>query len=516
MKLERLVDAWHRLARTGGRKEKIAQLAEVLSAAELDEVQVAVAYLSGELPQGRPGLGPSALHKAQPDTAASAATLTLADVDRVFRGIAEASGPGSGGERIRLLGELLEQATEQEQDFLRHLIFGELRQGAQAGLMLEAVAEASGIPRQKVRRAAMLTGDAGLVAQSALEGSAEALARLGIELFRPVQPMLAKSAEDVGEALEHLGCAAFETKLDGARIQLHKSGDDVRIFTRRLNDVTQALPEIVEAARRWPVREIILDGEAIALRANGTPRPFQVTMSRFGSRLDVERLQAENPLSPFFFDCLYLDGRSLIDYPAEDRFVTLAEALPADMLPDRVVTGERDEASRFLDATMEAGHEGVMAKMLDAPYAAGARGRAWLKIKPAHTLDLVVLAAEWGHGRRRGWLSNLHLGARDPESGSFVMLGKTFKGMTDAMLAWQTERLQQIETHREGIAVFVRPELVVEIAFNDIQTSPKYPAGLALRFARVKAYREDKTALEADTIETVRAIHEAHLSTGET
>ena len=512
MKLQRLVRTWHRLAETTGRKDKIARLAQALGEADPHEVPIAVAYLSGELPQGRPGIGPAALRKAKPATAAPSPALTLAEVDAAFQGIRDATGPGSTAERTRLLRDLLERATQPEQAFLGHLIFGELRQGAQKGLMLEAIAKAAGLSRPKVRRAAMLTGDPGQVASAALEGGAEALAALGIELFRPVEPMLAQSAENVDEALEHLGCASFEPKLDGARIQLHRSGDDVRIFTRQLNDVTEALPEIVEAARTWPVREIILDGEAIALRPDGMPRPFQVTMSRFGSRLDVDRLRGEVPLRSFLFDCLYLDGTSLIDEPASERFAALADVLPADTLLDAVVTQDADEAARFLESTMRFGHEGIMAKLLDAPYAAGARGRAWLKIKPAHTLDLVVLAAEWGHGRRRGWLSNLHLGARDPASGAFVMLGKTFKGMTDAMLAWQTEQLLKLETRREGIAVFVRPEMVVEVAFNEIQASAKYPAGLALRFARVKSYRKDKSALEADTIDTVRAIHEARVS----
>ncbi len=508
MRLARLVETRQRLTETGGRKAKIDLLAEVLVDMDPDEIPIGVKYLSGELPQGRPGIGPAALRKADPKAAASTAALTLRDVDDAFQGMVEASGPGSTGERVRLLHDLLQSATEPEQVFLRHLIFGELRQGAQAGLMIDAVAVAAAVPRTRVRRAVMLTNDPGEVARTALAGGSEALEQLGIELFRPVQPMLAQTAEDVNEALGHLERAAFEPKLDGARIQLHKSGEDIRIFTRRLNDVTPALPEIVEAARTLPVREIILDGEAIALSSGGAPLPFQVTMSRFSSRLDVERVRAETPLSPFFFDCLYLDGAALIDEPAVERFAAITDAVPGDLRLDHVVTEEIEQASAFLERVMKTGHEGVMAKMLDAPYAAGGRGRAWLKIKPAHTLDLVVLAAEWGHGRRRGRLSNLHLGARDPESGGFIMLGKTFKGMTDAMLAWQTERLLSLETRREGITVIVRPELVVEIAFNEVQASPKYPGGLALRFARVKGYREDKHAAEADTIETVRAIYE--------
>ncbi len=509
VKLARLVETWQRLTETGGRKAKIDRLAETLGDMDPDEIGIGVKYLSGELPQGRPGIGPAALRKADPEAAAPTAALTLRDVDDAFQEMAEASGPGSTGERVRLLRDLLRRATEPEQAFLRRLIFGELRQGAQAGLMIDAVAVAAAVPKSRVRRAVMLTNDPGEVARAALAGGSEALQQLGIRLFRPVQPMLAQTAEDVNEALGHLERAAFEPKLDGARIQLHKSGDDVRIFTRRMNDVTPALPEIVEAARALPSREIILDGEAIALGSGGSPLPFQVTMSRFSSRLDVERLRAERPLSPFFFDCLYLDGAALIDEPAAERFAALTDSLPRNLRLDHVVTEETEQASAFLEWAMKTGHEGVMAKMLDAPYAAGGRGRAWLKIKPAHTLDLVVLAAEWGHGRRRGRLSNLHLGARDPEGGGFVMLGKTFKGMTDAMLAWQTERLLGLETRRAGITVVVRPELVVEIVFNEVQASPKYPGGLALRFARVKGYREDKRAAEADTIDTVRAIHEA-------
>ncbi len=509
MKLARLVETWQRLTETGGRKAKIDRLAEILGDMDPEEIRIGVKYLAGELPQGRPGIGPAVMRKAHPEAAATTAVLTLRDLDDAFQRMAEASGPGSTGERVRLLRDLLGRATEPEQAFLRRLIFGELRQGAGAGLMVDAVALAATVPKTKVRRAVMLTNDPGEVARAALAGGSEALQRIGLELFRPVQPMLAQSAEDVNEALGHLESAAFEPKLDGARIQLHKSGDEVRIFTRRLNDVTPALPEIVEAARTLPSREIILDGEAIALSATGAPLPFQVTMSRFSTRLDVERVRTETPLSSFFFDCLYLDGATLIDEPAAERFVALAESLPEDLRLDHVETGDAEQASAFLERVMKTGHEGVMAKMLDAPYAAGGRGRAWLKIKPAHTLDLVVLAAEWGHGRRRGRLSNLHLGARDPGSGGFIMLGKTFKGMTDAMLAWQTERLLALESRREGIAVVVRPELVVEIAFNEVQASPKYPGGLALRFARVKGYREDKLPTEADTIDTVRAIYEA-------
>jgi DNA ligase-1 len=318
--------------------------------------------------------------------------------------------------------------------------------------------------------------------------------------------MLAGSAESEAEALAELGEAALEWKLDGARVQIHKAGDEIHVYSRRLNDVTPAVPEIVDAARALPARELILEGEAIALRPDGTPHPFQTTMTRFGRRLEVERVRGTVPLTLFLFDLLYRDGISLMDEPLAWRSAALAETVPAALLVPRLVTGSADEARDFLAEALARGHEGLMAKALDSPYEAGRRGRRWLKVKPVRTLDLVVLAAEWGHGRRRGWLSNLHLGARDPESGGFVMLGKTFKGMTDEMLAWQTARLQELETSRDGHTVYVRPELVVEVAFNDLQASPQYPGGLALRFARVKGYRHDKAAADADTLATLREI----------
>jgi DNA ligase-1 len=353
----------------------------------------------------------------------------------------------------------------------------------------------------------MLAGDLKVVAQAALGEGQAGLARFGLQLMQPVQPMLAQPAEDLEDALAQLGRAAFEWKLDGARIQVHKSQDEVRVFSRRLNDVTVAVPEIVETVRRLPLQEAILDGEAIALRANGRPQPFQLTMRRFGRRLDIPKLQAELPLACWFFDALTLDGESLIERPNEARFTALAAALPAELLIPRTVTDRLPDARSFVAEALARGHEGAMAKALDAPYEAGARGKSWLKVKQAHTLDLVVLAAEWGNGRRRGWLSNLHLGARDPATGGFVMLGKTFKGLTDQMLAWQTEQFLAREIGRDPYTVYVRPELVVEIAFNDLQASPHYPGGLALRFARVKAYRPDKRADDADTIATVRAIY---------
>jgi DNA ligase-1 len=352
----------------------------------------------------------------------------------------------------------------------------------------------------------MMCGDLGQVASTALVEGPSTLSRYAIQLFRPVEPMLASPAENISVALQAFGTAAFELKLDGARIQVHKSGDEVRVFSRALRDVTAAVPEVIDAVRLLSVRDIILDGEVLALQADRAPLPFQETMRRFGRRLDVDRLRSELPLTPFFFDCLYAEGRPLTPEPQRVRFAALSTFAGAFTVPHRII-GDGKAATEFFDGAIAAGHEGVMAKSLDAPYAAGARGSAWLKIKNVRTVDLVVLAAEWGNGRRRGWLSNLHLGARDPERGRLVMLGKTFKGMTDALLEWQTAALLEREIGREGHVVFVRPELVVEIAFNDLQESPQYPGGLALRFARVKGYRPDKSAQEADTLQTLQEIY---------
>jgi DNA ligase-1 len=353
----------------------------------------------------------------------------------------------------------------------------------------------------------MAAGSLGAVARAALVGGAAALGGFSLTVLRPVRPMLADAAEDVGEALARLGPAVLEWKIDGARIQAHKAGETVRIFSRHLRDVTAALPEVVEIVRALPARELVLDGEAIALDPHGWPLPFQTTMRRFGRRLEVDRLREALPLTPFFFDCLLVDGTSLVDEPQARRLDALLSVAGERVVP-HLVEPDPAAAAAFFDEALRRGHEGVMAKARGSAYAAGSRGAAWLKVKRARSLDLVVLAAEWGHGRRRGWLSNLHLGARDPASNGFVMLGKTFKGLTDAMLAWQTERLLALEIARDAHAVHVRPELVVEIAFNDIQESPQYPGGLALRFARVKRFRPDKPAAEADTIDTVRRIHE--------
>jgi DNA ligase-1 len=513
MLLHDIVAASRSVSETSGRSQKIALLGACLRSAERDDIEIAVALLSVEPRQGRIGLGPAVLQAAMPATAASTPSLSLAEVDAVLDQIARTRGAGSAKERARLTRELLAHATRDEQDFLLRALLGELRQGAVEGLMVEAVASAARVPLGEVRRAVMVSGDLGAVARAALTEGRAALAGVAIELFRPLTPMLAQTADSVGEALERLGEAAFEDKLDGARIQLHKRDREVRVFTRNLNEVTPAVPEIVEAVRDLAMPSLILDGEAIALRDDGRPQPFQVTMRRFGRKLDVARLRQELPLRAFFFDCLYVDGRAIVDQPGAERFDALACAVPAPFSIRRRVTRDVAEAETFLAEALAAGHEGIMAKALDAPYDAGARGRGWLKIKPAVTLDPVVLAAEWGHGRRKGWLSNLHLGARDPATGRFVMLGKTFKGMTDEMLTWQTTELRKLAIGGDDYTVQVEPKLVVEVAFNDIQASPRYPGGLALRFARVKRYRPDKRAEDADTIETVRSIH-ARQSTG--
>jgi DNA ligase-1 len=502
-----LAAASRRLAETSGRREKVRLLAALLAETPPEEVEIAAAYLSGAVRQEKLGLGWATIQRALPGVAASAPAVELSAVDAALGAIARTSGRGSAATRQRLLSELLEQLTTEEQRFLGGLIVGELRQGALEGLVVEAIASAAKRPPAEIRRALMMTGDLSAVARAALTGDGDGLSGFAVRLFRPVLPMLAGSAEDVGEALAELGQAAVEYKLDGARVQIHRSGDEVRIYSRRLNEVTAAVPELVEVVRSVEAQQLILEGEAIALRADGTPLPFQTTMRRFGRRLEVERVRGELPVSLFLFDLLYLDGEPLLDQPLTRRWSLLASRVPHALLVPRIVTSSPDEAHEFHLAALGRGHEGVMVKALDAAYEAGRRGRRWLKVKTARTLDLVVLAAEWGHGRRRGWLSNLHLGARDPTTGGFVMLGKTFKGMTDEMLRWQTERLAELEERRDDYTVYVRPELVVEVAFNDLQASPQYPGGLALRFARVKGYRPDKSAADADTIDTLREIY---------
>jgi len=508
MRLEDVVNTSASVTQVSGRLDKIEQLAALLKRVEPEEAPLAIAYLSGRLPQGRIGIGGSGVWQAKPDTAAGVATLHLREVNETFERIAQTSGSGSTARRIETLRGLLVRATRPEQDFLVRLLFGELRQGALEGVMVEAIARASGISPSMVRRAAMAAGDLAVVARAALFEGEHALSRFIVRILQPVRPMLADSAEGVDEALERLGETALEYKLDGARIQVHKAVDEVRVFSRHMREVTSAVPEVVQVARALPVRELILDGEVIALRPDGRPQPFQQTMQRFGRKLDVERLREELPLTPFFFDALDVEGEPLIDQPQSRRFDALAHVVPPPLLVPHIVAADRAQAEAFLDEAMRHGHEGVMAKSRDAVYAAGSRGSAWLKVKPARTLDLVVLAVEWGNGRRRGWLSNLHLGARDAERGGFVMLGKTFKGLTDEMLAWHTDKFLQLEIGRDDYTVYVRPEMVVEVAFNDVQASPQYPGGLALRFARVKRYRPDKPASEADTFATLQRIYQ--------
>ena len=497
------------VAGTPGRLAKIERLAACLRRLRPEEIPVAVAYLSGELPQGSIGVGWASLREL-PVPSSPPGTLELMEVDAAFTRLQNATGRGSQSVRRAEVAALFGRATEAERRFLFGLLSGELRQGALEGVMVEAIARAADLPSADIRRAGMLAGDLGMVGAAAIARGRDGLAAFRLTVLHPLQPMLAQTAEDIPAAFARISPASVEWKLDGARIQVHRADDEVRVFTRNLADATDRVPEIVEAVRRLPARTAILDGEAIALRSDDQPQPFQVTMSRFGSRLDVAELQRSIPMSTFFFDCLHLDGEDLVDRPERERFAALAEVVAGadhSMIAPRTVTDSASEADEFLLRALELGHEGVMVKALDAPYEAGRRGASWLKVKRAHTLDLVVLAAEWGHGRRRGWLSNLHLGARDPSAGGFVMLGKTFKGMTDEMLRWQTGRFLELEVSRDEYTVFVRPELVVEVAFDGLQASRRYPGGLALRFARIKGYRPDKGPRDADTIETVRGIH---------
>ena len=509
--LAEIVSTSARVGATPSRLTKARSIAELLGRLAPEEVGIAVSYLSGELPQGRIGIGYAALQTAASvSQAAEAAGLTIAQTDCHIAALAAIRGSGSAGRRGAVLQDLFSKATAAESMFLIRLLVGELRQGALAGVMVDAIAAAWRIPVAQVRRAAMYANSLGTVALTAVTEGAAGLDRFQLELFSPVAPMLAQTAADVEEALRELdgGEVALEWKLDGARVQAHKLGEDVRLYTRTLNEITAALPEIVAMVRALPARALVLDGEAIAYDTSGRPHPFQVTMRRFGRRLEVERLSTELPVRAFFFDCLRLDDRSLADQPLRERSEALAAAADTLRVP-RIITASLTAARGFYEAALAAGHEGLMAKSLDAPYEAGNRGASWLKIKRAHTLDLVVLAAEWGHGRRTGKLSNLHLGALDRASGQYVMLGKTFKGLTDAILEWQTKELLARESHRDQWTVYARPELVVEIAFSDLQASSRYPGGMALRLARVKRYRDDKRVEDADDLEAVRRIFAA-------
>lgn len=497
------------VAASTSRLAKTARIADLLRLAACENdprlAGIVVSWLSGELTQRQIGVGWASL-RALPHPA-SEPSLSVADVDARFSDIGTTSGKGSQARRAELLAALFAAATEVEHTFLRRLLTGELRQGALVGVMADAVSRAAGLPATSVRRAAMLGGDLPAVAAAALTGGS--LAQFTLQVGKPVGPMLAQTAAGVADALDRLGgTALFEAKLDGARVQIHRAGDAVSVYTRSLDDVTARLPEVVEATLALPVTDLIADAEAIALRPDGRPHRFQVTASRFGRRGGATGLHTQQ-LSVFFFDLLHVDGVDLLDLPAQERLARLDAIVPARQRVDRLLSGDTAAAQTFLDTTLAAGHEGVMAKSTTAPYEAGRRGAGWLKVKPVHTLDLVVLAVEWGSGRRTGRLSNIHLGALDPQSGGFVMLGKTFKGMTDEMLAWQTERfLELADGPTDGYVVRVRPEQVVEIAFDGLQTSTRYPGGMALRFARVLRYRDDKSAADADTIDTVRALYE--------
>jgi DNA ligase 1 len=498
------------VAGSASRRAKTARISDLLSRVKTDPglVVIIVSWLSGVLPQRQIGVGWATLRSLPP--AAAQPTLTVVGVDATFSAIGAVSGKGSQTRRAELVAGLFASATESEQTFLRRLLAGELRQGALAGVMADAVANAAQIPVAAARRAAMLGGELPAVAAAGLAGGTAALDAFALRVGRPIGPMLAQTAAGVTDALERLcGTAIFEAKLDGARVQVHRAGDQVTVYTRSLDDVTARLPEVVEATLALSITELIADGEAIALRPDGRPQPFQVTGSRFGRSVDVAAARTAQPLSVFYFDVLHYDGVDLLDAPTSERAAVLDKIVPAQNRVDRLVTSNSAAAADFLEAMLAAGHEGVVAKSLSAPYEAGRRGAGWLKVKPVHTLDLVVLAVEWGSGRRRGKLSNIHLGARDPATGGYVMLGKTFKGMTDAMLDWQTARFRELAVGAtDGYVVQLRPEQVVEVAFDGVQKSSRYPGGLALRFARVLRYRDDKAPAEADTIDTVRALHQ--------
>jgi ATP-dependent DNA ligase I len=497
-----VVDASERVAATRSRNAKVAIIADLLTRADPPEVDVLAHFLAGRLRQRRTGVGWRSLRGFP---AAAEPSLGILEVDAALQVLGELGGPGSQLARQAGLAGLMGRATQAEQRFLGGLIVGETRQGARDGVLLQAIGQAYQVPSELVRRAAMFAGSVPAAADAAAAGGADALARLRLRVGRPVLPMLASSAPTVAEAMAKLGGGvpvAVETKLDGIRIQVHRQGSEVRIYTRSLDDISIRMPEVRHAVAALPCTTCVLDGEALVFGTGGQPLAFQDTAARSASTTDPTGLV----LSPFFFDLLEVNGADLVDSPTRVRQEQLTRLVPDDLRVQRLVTAELDEAEQFARATLAQGHEGVMVKDLEQPYQAGRRGAGWVKVKPVHTLDLVVLAVERGSGRRRGWLSNIHLGARDPATGGFVMLGKTFKGMTDAMLAWQTQRFEQLKTADDGWVVQVRPEQVVEIAFDGLQRSSRYPGGVALRFARVVRYRDDKSAADADTIHTVRRL----------
>jgi DNA ligase-1 len=492
-----VVAASDAVAATSSRTAKVAILADLFGRLDPVELPLAVGFLAAEPRQGRVGVGYRTISTLA-DRPAVDASLTIADLDRALTAIDEATGRGSVAARAELLARLFARATEPESGFIRRLFAGDLRQGAGAAVVADAVARAAVVPAALVRRALMLSGDLPATAATALGRGRDGLAAVGLELFRPILPMLASTAAGMGEAIAGFGRASVEWKLDGIRIQVHRDEDEVRVYTRNLNEITGALPGVVEAVRALPIHRAVFDGEALGMGDDG-PAPFQETVAR------IDRAARPQDTVAFLFDLLHLDGDDLLDLPLAERAARLATVAPAHKIPG-AVTSDVAAAERVLAEALRAGHEGVVVKDASSPYAAGRRGGSWLKLKPVRTYDLVVLGAEWGHGRRRGWLSNLHLGARDPSSGTFVMVGKCFKGLTDELLRWQTDELLAREHDRQGIAVLVRPELVVEIAIDGVQSSTRYPGGVALRFARVKRYRPDKEAAAADTIAELRAL----------
>jgi DNA ligase-1 len=492
-----VVTASREVTGTSSRSKKVAILAELLARLEPREVGVAVGLLTGVPRQGRVGVGHSTIYGIE-CAPATEPSLTIEELDRAVGEVQATTGSGSAAERRRILTDLLGRATEEEADFVKRLFTGGLRQGALAGLMADAVAKAAGVSGTIARRALMLSGDLSRTAEIAMTEGEEGLRDVGFELFRPILPMLASTAANATEAVESFDRSSVEWKLDGIRIQVHRSGDEVRIYTRNLNDTTHTLPGIVEAVRSLPLNQAVFDGEALWMLEEG-PAAFQDTVSRMDSEAQPEGIVT------FLFDLLHIEGEDLLDTPLEERAKRLEAIAPHLKIPS-VITSDPEAAQRMLDDALNAGHEGIVVKDAGSAYIAGRRGKAWRKVKPVRTYDLVVLGAEWGHGRRQGWLSNLHLGARDPRTGELVMVGKTFKGLTDALLDWQTKELLAREVERKGIAVLVRPELVVEIALDGVQTSTRYPGGLALRFARVKRYRPDKSAAEADTIDDLREL----------
>lgn len=512
LRLAEIVAASSDVAATRSRKQKTERLAQLLKLLQANEVRAGVGFLCGELRQGKLGVGFRVLKHLAAGEGSLEETVTLSELDATFEELSQLSGKGSAKRRDQLLQSLFGRLSDRERDFVTRLVLGELRQGALEALVVDAVGLATGIAAPALRRAMLFAGDATEVAVRALTGGEPALAELSVELFRPLRPMLAQTAVDVADAVGRLSPCVFEQKLDGARIQVHRAGEQVAVYSRYGNPVTDSLPEVVALARSFDAKSFVLDGEAIAMQPDGRPHPFQVTMRRFGRKAGVSELQASLPLSAFFFDCLYLNGQVLVELGNEQRWAALSQAVPETSRVARVAVDSVEAGESALQRALQTGHEGVVAKSLASSYEAGRRGAGWLKLKPAPTLDLVVLAAEWGSGRRKGWLSNLHLGARDPETGGFVMLGKTFKGLTDETLAWQTQKLRELATEETDWVVHVRPELVVEIAFDGLQQSPVYPGGLALRFARVRRYREDKPASEADTIGFVRSLYEKKLS----